>query len=62
MTEIIDLSQEIYSGMPVFNGLPEVQMSIHATHEQWDGITNPTYRDSRRCFKPYGQTIRGPIY
>lgn len=42
MTEIIDLSQEIYSGMPVFNGLPEVQISIHATHEQWDKIPNPT--------------------
>lgn len=41
MTEIIDLSQEIYSGMPVFNGLPEVKMSIHATHEQWEGIENP---------------------
>jgi kynurenine formamidase len=42
MTEIIDLSQEIYPGMPVFNGLPEVKMSIHATHEQWDKISNPT--------------------
>ncbi|MGC4041787.1 MAG: cyclase family protein [Flavobacterium sp.] len=41
MTEIIDLSQEIYSGMPVFNGLPEVKMSIHATHEQWAGIADP---------------------
>lgn len=28
--------------MPVFKGLPEVQMSIHATHEEWDGIPNPT--------------------
>ena len=42
MTEIIDLSQEIYAGMPVFNGLPEVNISIHATHEQWEGIPNPT--------------------
>lgn len=42
MTEIIDLSQEIFSGMSVFNGLPEVKMSIHATHEQWEGIPNPT--------------------
>ena len=42
MVEIIDLSQEIYSGMPVFNGLPEVRMSIHATHEQWDEIPDPT--------------------
>jgi len=42
MTEIIDLSQEIYSGMPVFNGLPEVKMSIHATHEEWEKIPDPT--------------------
>jgi kynurenine formamidase len=36
--EIIDLSQEIYSGMPVFHGLPEVKMTLHASHEQWEGI------------------------
>ena len=40
MLEIIDLSQEIFAGMPVFPGLPEVEISIHATHEQWDGITD----------------------
>lgn len=40
MVEIIDLSQEIFSGMPVFPGLPEVEISVHATHEQWDGITD----------------------
>jgi kynurenine formamidase len=39
MIEIIDLSQEIYTGMPLFPGMPEVQISVHATHEQWDGIT-----------------------
>lgn len=39
MPEIIDLSQEIFSGMPVFPGLPEVEITVHATHEQWDGIT-----------------------
>ena len=39
MLEIIDLSQEIYSGMPVFPGMPEVSVTVHATHEQWDGIT-----------------------
>lgn len=38
MLEIIDLSQEIFSGMPVFPGLPEVKITVHATHEQWDGI------------------------
>jgi kynurenine formamidase len=40
MAEIIDLSQEIFAGMPVFHGLPEVEITIHATHEQWDGITD----------------------
>jgi kynurenine formamidase len=39
MIEIIDLSQEIFTGMPVFAGLPEVEITVHATHEQWDGIT-----------------------
>jgi kynurenine formamidase len=36
--EIIDLSQEIFTGMPVFPGLPEVKITVHASHEQWDGI------------------------
>ena len=40
MTEIIDLSQEIYTGMTVFDGMPEVEVAVHATHEQWDGITD----------------------
>jgi len=39
MLEIIDLSQEIFTGMPVFPGLPEVKISLHASHEQMDGIT-----------------------
>lgn len=39
MTEIIDLSQEIFTGMPVFPGLPEVAITLHVSHEQWDGIT-----------------------
>lgn len=38
MPEIIDLSQEIYSGMPVFPGMPEVKITLHASHEEWDGI------------------------
>lgn len=38
MTEIVDLSQEIFAGMPVWRGMPEVEVSVHATHEQWDGI------------------------
>jgi kynurenine formamidase len=39
MTEIIDLSQEIYTGMPVFPGLPAVSITMHVSHEEWDGIT-----------------------
>lgn len=41
MTEIIDLSQDIYDGMPVFKDLPQVTMTIHNSHEEWDGIENP---------------------
>ncbi|MFP2997612.1 cyclase family protein [Spongiivirga sp. MCCC 1A20706] len=42
MPEIIDLSQDIYAGMPVYKDLPQVEMSIHNSHEEWDGIKNPT--------------------
>ncbi|CAL2082446.1 Cyclase [Tenacibaculum sp. 190524A02b] len=42
MPEIIDLSQDIFEGMPVYNGLPQVKMSVHNTHEEWNGIENPT--------------------
>jgi len=38
MSEIVDLSQEIFSGMPVYKGLPEVKMSVHNSHEEWEGI------------------------
>lgn len=38
MREIIDLSQEIYEGMPVYKDLPQVKMSVHNSHEEWDGI------------------------
>lgn len=41
MIEIIDLSQEIYEGMPVYKDLPQVKMSIHNSHEEWNGIKNP---------------------
>lgn len=44
MTEIIDLSQEIYEGMPVYKDLPQVKMEIHNSHEEWDGIKNPKKR------------------
>lgn len=39
MLEIIDLSQEIFSGMPVFPGMPEVAITLHTSHEQWEGIS-----------------------
>ena len=42
MTEIIDLSQDIYEGMPVYKNLPQVKMTIHNSHEEWNGIENPT--------------------
>ncbi|HET9911228.1 MAG TPA: cyclase family protein [Anaerolineales bacterium] len=40
MPEIIDLSQEIFAGMPVFPGLPEVNITMHVSHEQWDKIAD----------------------
>jgi kynurenine formamidase len=40
MPEIIDLSQEIFTGMPVFPGLPEVSITVHQSHEQLDGVTD----------------------
>ncbi len=39
MLEIIDLSQEISTGMPVFPGHPEVAVTTHVSHEEWEGIT-----------------------
>ena len=42
MPEIIDLSQEIYAGMPVYRSLPEVKMEVYATHEAWEGLTDAT--------------------
>jgi kynurenine formamidase len=44
MVEIVDLSQDIYEGMPVYKGLPQVKMSIHNTHEEWDGGLEATTR------------------
>ncbi len=40
MLDIIDLSQEIYAGLPLFSGMPEVEITVHASHEQWEGITD----------------------
>jgi kynurenine formamidase len=38
--EIIDLSQEIYTGMAVFPGLPEVKVTVHLSHEELEGISD----------------------
>lgn len=46
MPEIIDLSQEIYEGMPVFKDLPQVKMKIHNSHEEWAEIKN-TYTNNK---------------
>lgn len=40
MPEIIDLSMEIFSGMPVYKGLPEVTITMHNSHEEWESITD----------------------
>ena len=44
MTEIIDLSQDIFEGMPVYKDLPQIKMSVHNSHEEWEGIKNPSKR------------------
>lgn len=41
MIEIIDLSQDIYEGMPVYKDLPQVKITVHNSHEEWNGIKNP---------------------
>lgn len=41
MTKIIDLSQEIFSGMPVYKSLPQVKITMHNSHEEWEGIQDP---------------------
>lgn len=40
--KLIDLSQEIFAGMPVFKGHPEVEIEPADTHERRAGIENPT--------------------
>ena len=40
MNQIIDLSQEIFSGMPVHKTQPAVKISVHATHEEWEGLVD----------------------
>ncbi len=38
MFELIDLSQEIYPGMPLFFNHPKVEISVHTSHEQLEVI------------------------
>jgi len=38
MQEIIDLSQEIFVGMHVYKSLSPVKITVHSTHEEWEGI------------------------
>ncbi len=40
MVKLIDLSQEIHEGMPVFPGHPEVRIRPTETHEELEGITD----------------------
>jgi kynurenine formamidase len=40
MHEIIDLSQEIFTGMPVFPSLPQVNITRYQSHEELDGMTD----------------------
>lgn len=40
--KLIDLSQEIFVGMPVFSGHPQVKIEVAETHEERAGIINPT--------------------
>lgn len=40
--EIIDLSQELYAGMPVFGDHPQVSMEVAVTHEQRQKLTDAT--------------------
>ena len=49
--KIVDLSQEIYPGMPVFEGHPKVTMEVVITHEQRQQISNPA------TFSPVLHTI-----
>ncbi len=35
MSELINLSQELYPGILVYKGMPDFKRHVHATHEQW---------------------------
>lgn len=40
--EIIDLSQEIYAGMPVFGDHPQVEIDVAVTHEERQNLPDAT--------------------
>ncbi len=40
MAKIIDLSQMIYVGMPVYKKLPQYNMKVHLNHEDWQDKPN----------------------
>lgn len=40
MEQLIDLSQEIFEGMPIFPGHPDVRIRPVETHEEREGIAN----------------------
>ena len=43
MLEIIDLTQTLYNGMPVFSDLPGFTQTLHVSHEAWDDeLDRPT--------------------
>jgi len=37
MQEIIDLSQEIFTEIPVYKSLKPVKITIHSAYEEWEG-------------------------
>lgn len=39
MLEMFDSSQEIFSDMPMFHALPDVETTVFALYEKWNGIT-----------------------
>jgi kynurenine formamidase len=59
MLEIIDLSQEIFSGMPVFPGLPDVEITVYATHEQWEGELAEQATDSEIVSPAVNRLVMG---
>lgn len=58
--------------LPVFNCLPDVEISVYETHEEWYSINGGNqvtpavnrlvlYRETHRCPQPYGTPIPPPV-